>query len=70
MLVSFGTDNSSREISNTPGLCSFHGKYFGFGGLTKNSSFKLWNENNVELYKPVDAPRKPKTKSGEVQGGG
>ena len=39
----------------------------GFWGLTKNSDFKLWYENNVELYKPVDAPRKPKRKSGEVE---
>ena len=39
----------------------------GFWGLTKNSAFKLWYENNVELYKPVDAPRKPKRKSGEAE---
>ena len=39
----------------------------GFGGLTKNSVFKLWYENNVELYKPVDASRKPKRKSGETE---
>ena len=39
----------------------------GFWGLTKNSAFKLWYENNVELYKPVDAPRKPKRQSGEAE---
>ena len=32
----------------------------GFWGLTKNSVFKLWYENNVELYKPVDAPIHPR----------
>ena len=31
----------------------------GFWGLTKNSVFKLWYENNVELYKPVDGPKVP-----------
>ncbi len=39
----------------------------GFWGLTKNSVLKLWYENNVELYKSVDAPRKPKRKSGETE---
>ena len=39
----------------------------GFWGLTKNSAFKLWYENNVELYKPVDAPIQPKRKSGETE---
>ena len=38
-----------------------------FRGLTKNSAFKLWYENNVKLYKPVDAPIKPKRKSGEEE---
>jgi hypothetical protein len=38
----------------------------GFWGLTKNSAFKLWFENNVELYKPVGAPKVPKRKSGET----
>ena len=28
----------------------------GFRVLTKNSAFKLWYENNVELYKSVGAP--------------
>ena len=31
-------------------------------GLTSNSALKLWYENNVELYKPVDAPKGPKRK--------
>ena len=39
----------------------------GFWGLTKNSAFQLWYGNNVELYQPVDAPRKPKRKSGETK---
>ena len=38
----------------------------GFWGLTKNSAFKLWFENNVELYKPIGAPKVPKRKSGET----
>jgi hypothetical protein len=37
----------------------------GFWGLTKNSVLKLWYGNNVGLY--VDAPRKPKRKSGEAE---
>ncbi len=39
----------------------------GFWGLTKNSVLKLWYENNVELNKSVDDPRKPKRKSGETE---
>ncbi len=39
----------------------------GFWGLTKNSAFQIWYGNNVELYQPVDAPRKPKRKSGETE---
>ena len=39
----------------------------GFWGLTNNSAFNLWYENNVELYKPVDAPIQPKRKSGETE---
>ena len=38
----------------------------GFWDLTKNSSFQLWYENNVELYKPVDTPKVPKRKIGEA----
>ena len=38
----------------------------GFWDLTKNSAFNLWYENNVEMYKPVDDPKVPKRKSGEV----
>jgi len=37
----------------------------GFWGLTTNSAFKLWYENNVELYKPVDVPKAPKRNIGE-----
>jgi hypothetical protein len=39
----------------------------GFWGLTKKSVFKLRYENNVESYKPVDAPKAPKKKSGESE---
>jgi len=39
----------------------------GFWGLTDNSAFNLWYENSVELYKPVDAPKVPKRKSGEAE---
>jgi len=38
-----------------------------FWGLTDNSAFNLWYENSVELYKPVDAPKVPKRKSGEAK---
>ena len=38
----------------------------GFWGLTKNSAFKLWFQNNVELYKPIGAPKVPKRKSGKT----
>ncbi len=34
----------------------------GFWGLTNNSTFKLWYENNVELYKPVNASHTTKEK--------
>ena len=37
----------------------------GYWGLTSNSAFKLWYENNVELYKPVDTPKVSKRKVGE-----
>ena len=40
----------------------FHDVYW---GLTNKSAFKLWYENNVELYKPVDAPKVPKRKVDE-----
>jgi hypothetical protein len=70
MLVSFGARCSGGEISNAPGLCSFRENINvsdGFWGMTKNSVFNLWYENNVELYMPVDAPRKPRRKSGEAE---
>jgi hypothetical protein len=34
----------------------------GFWGLTKNSAFKLWYENNVELYKTVNVSHTTKEK--------
>ena len=37
----------------------------GFWGLTNNSAFKLWYENN-ELHKSVDAPKPPKRKGDEL----
>ena len=67
------TSCSSGEILDAPGFPSFHGTYsvsHGFWGLTMNSDFKLWFDNNVDIYKPFESPKAPKRMSEKVWRGG